>query len=905
MKITKAHPHPKCRRALHPLVLADALEERRLFAGGFPGIPLVSAVLGIPQQAPAPTSTLSYPLSDIRNAAVNGAQNFTNYVKLNSGGSSPAITPYAGTYPAGATTPAQMRAAYGLSSVSFSGVTGNGAGETIAIVDAYDDPALVSSTAANWKTSDLYLFDQYTGLNSYASSTPPTFTKLSQTGTTSYPSSGVANGWTGEIILDVEWAHVMAPMANIVLFEASNAGNGLYTAVQTARNYPGVVAVTMSWGGSESGSQTSLDSSTFTSLSGHPVTFLASTGDNGANGQINPSAGSYPSFSPNVIGVGGTHLNLSGLSYSSETPYNDGSNGGAGGGGYSSVEPLTSAPYQTLITTPTAYSNRMNPDISIDAAPSSGVWTYDSTAGGWTGVWGGTSLASPMWAGIIAVVDQGRASLGLPALSSSGNNTGTLTGTLTRLYELPASDYHDVTTGNNSLSTGSNYTATVGYDLATGRGSPAGAKTVLDLAGGVTFNGTVYSDNTSSGSLAAGDAGISGVKVYLDLYNGSTLVSEVSTTTNSSGQYSFADLVGGATFKIRVGTTPTGYLSLVSPTVTATGSFGATVTNNFGFFPTTFTGSAFTVQLDPTATNELIYTSAAATGSPTYSVARSNITSLAFTGVAGADVFNVDLTNGSPLTGLTLTYNGSTSATAATVAVTGSTAANTVAYSSSSVTVDGKALAYSNVQSRAYVGGGGADALTLSTTSATLSGSIALQSLNLTGASKATLAPGNNTLATSGLSVAAASTLDLTDGLMIYQYTGASPISSVYALVSSAYSGGTWAGKGITSSAAATNSLTGLAVAEASDILGISGAQTGSYQGNTVTATTLLVRYTYRGDTNLDGQVDGSDVANALAGLNGGLTGWVNGDTDYSGTVTSSDYSTLLNSLRLQGPPIT
>ena len=110
---------------------------------------------------------------------------------------------------------------------------GDGTGQTIAIVDAFNNPSFVTSTDANFLTSDLHRFDVQFGL-----ADPPIFIKSSQSGsTTTYPANNT--GWGTEIALDVEWSHVMAPGACIVLVEATDNGGNLYTAVDFARNITG------------------------------------------------------------------------------------------------------------------------------------------------------------------------------------------------------------------------------------------------------------------------------------------------------------------------------------------------------------------------------------------------------------------------------------------------------------------------------------------------------------------------------------------------------------------------------------------------------------------------------------------------------------------------------------------
>jgi subtilase family serine protease len=246
-------------------------------------------------------------------------------------------------------TPAQVTAAYGLTGITFtnsSGTTkGDGSGETIALVEAYHDPTLVS---------DLQTFDQTYKL------TAPTLTVVNQAGTQTN------TGWSEEESLDVEWAHAIAPGAKIVVVEANSQSlQDMLAAVDTARNTPGVVAVSMSWGFNESSSEATYDSH-FTTPSGHlggsgmpgGITFVAASGDSG------PMAGaSYPAASPNVLSVGGTALILTSTgAYGSEAAWTD------TGGGYSAFEPEPS--YQTSIQTT---GKRATPDVAFDADPQTGV----------------------------------------------------------------------------------------------------------------------------------------------------------------------------------------------------------------------------------------------------------------------------------------------------------------------------------------------------------------------------------------------------------------------------------------------------------------------------------------------------------------------------------------------------
>jgi subtilase family serine protease len=372
----------------------------------------------------------------------------------------PTATPLAhssGTV-SGPYTPAQIKTAYG-----FNLLTQTGSGETVAIVDAYDDPNIAS---------DLATFDSQWGLAA------ANFTKVNQTGGSALPAPNAS--WSVEISLDVEWAHAIAPGANILLVEAnSNSVTDLMTAVQYAAGHANVVS--MSWGSGEFSGQTSYDSI----FAQYPsVTFVASSGDSGA-----ASGPEWPAISPYVVAVGGTSLTLNSTgTYKSESGWS-----GSGGG----ISKYESQPtYQQGVVTQSTTS-RTNPDVAYDANPNTGFYVADSYyQPGYT--WyevGGTSAGAPQWSALIALADQSRG-----ASNPLGEQADAA---LYALYHTSAykTDFHDITSGNN------HYAAGTGYDLVTGLGSPVANALVPSLAG---FTSSAQSSSATQSSSTTGTGGTGG-----------------------------------------------------------------------------------------------------------------------------------------------------------------------------------------------------------------------------------------------------------------------------------------------------------------------------------------------------------------------------------------------------------
>jgi subtilase family serine protease len=336
----------------------------------------------------------------------------------------------------GGILPRPFKAAYG-----FNQVPNQGAGQTIALVDAFDDPNIAS---------DLQVYRNYFGIG------PCNFQKV----IVGHPLQG--QGWDLEESLDVEQACALAPQANIILVEAnSNSFADLLAAVQVATSAPyNATVVSMSWGGGEFSGENESDSY-FCNISNSngAVTFFASSGDGGHGVE-------YPAASPCVVSVGGTTLVLSTavpgpspftIDYGRETAWS------GSGGGVSAFEAQMS--WQNPACATWSTTARCVPDIASDANPGTGVPVYDTFTDYQWVVVGGTSVASPDWASFATLVNSLRASAG----------KGTLSQTAYDLYQAYYSanyltDFHDITSGTNG-SCGSQCTAGTGYDLITGIGT--------------------------------------------------------------------------------------------------------------------------------------------------------------------------------------------------------------------------------------------------------------------------------------------------------------------------------------------------------------------------------------------------------------------------------------------------
>jgi subtilase family serine protease len=407
--------------------------------------------------------------------------------------------------------PSQLQSAYALASAAASG----GSGQTVAIVDAYDDPNAASDLATYRSQFALPACTVANGC----------FTKVGQTGSTTslpQPSPGGTQDWTGEISLDVDMVSAICPNCHILLVEANSPTDAnLGTAVNTAVA-KGAKFVSNSYGGDEDSTELSEDGQYYD----HPgVVVTASAGDDGYGAE-------YPAASPYVTSVGGTSLKTATNARGwSETVWNNSS--GATGSGCSAYEAKPSWQLDT------GCSRRAIADVSADADPATGVAVYDTynSEGGWN-VYGGTSASSPVIAATYALA-------GTPA---AGSNPASLPYAHT-------SSLYDVTSGNDgSCSPSYLCTAGVGYDGPTGLGTPNG--TAAFTSGGSTGN-TVTVTNPGSRSTVVNTATSLQIQAA-DSASGQTLT------------YSATGLPAGLSINASTG--------LISGTPTTTGTSNVTVT---------------------------------------------------------------------------------------------------------------------------------------------------------------------------------------------------------------------------------------------------------------------------------------------------------------------------------------
>ena len=335
-------------------------------------------------------------------------------------------------------TPTQVASLYGFPS-------GTGEGQCVAIIEM----------GGGFRPADLKTY--FTGLKVGS----PKVSAVSVDHGTNSP-TGAANGPDGEVMLDIEVVGSIAPAANIVVYFTPNTDAGFLDAVTTAihdtTNKPSVISI--SWGGPESTwtaqAMTAMDDA-FQAAATMDITVCVASGDSGSADGLSDGSDhvDFPASSPYALGCGGTSLQANKKAITSEVVWNDGANGGASGGGISSFFPRPS--WQSGIAAKhsngksIALTKRGVPDVAGDADPDTG---YDVRIDGTNTVIGGTSAVAPLWAGLIARINQ---------------TTGTPAGYLNpQLYKNPQA-LRDITQGSNG-----DFKASKGWDACTGLGSPNG-----------------------------------------------------------------------------------------------------------------------------------------------------------------------------------------------------------------------------------------------------------------------------------------------------------------------------------------------------------------------------------------------------------------------------------------------
>jgi kumamolisin len=351
----------------------------------------------------------------------------------------------------------------------------NGAGQTIGIIEL----------GGGYNPSDLSSY--FAGI----SITEPRVTAVSVDGATNspnLPSSPTDPNADGEVGLDIEVAGSIAPGANLAVYFTTNTSQGfvdaLTTAIHDTTNGPPSV-ISISWGSAESNwtaqSMTALDEAC-QSAAALGITITVASGDNGSSDGGTGNNVDFPASSPHVLGCGGTEVIAANGTIQQESVWNDQpQGGGASGGGVSTVFPLPS--WQTSANvppSPTSGGGRGVPDVAGDASPETG---YNVLFDGQSGVVGGTSAVAPLWAALIALLNQQR-----------GSNIGFANPTL---YQNAGNGFNDIEQGSNG-----GYSAGKGWDPCTGLGSPNGNR--LSQIFAATGTGAAQSVQTRAGKTAHG-----------------------------------------------------------------------------------------------------------------------------------------------------------------------------------------------------------------------------------------------------------------------------------------------------------------------------------------------------------------------------------------------------------------
>ena len=372
--------------------------------------------------------------------------------------------PFATGITAAVFTPAQIRAAYGLPELPALGATLSaaaaatlGAGQTIYIVDSNHNPNALA---------DLNRFSTKFGLPGCTGVAPAVPMPAAGTAGCSFAvayadgSGGMRStapaydsGWASEIALDVQWAHAIAPRARIVLIEAANSMSNQLAGAVALANHMGPGVVSMSFGAPEGSWMAGVDAN-FTTAG---MTYLAASGDDGAT--VN-----WPAASSHVLAVGGTSLAWAGGGTRHEVAWS------GSGGGVSAYMALPAWQAGLALPGTGALARRTVSDVAFNADPFTGQYVAVTAPGASTTDWnayGGTSIAAPQWAGIVAIANAVRATVAKERL---GDFHATIYRSIAAVPGNYAAAFADITDGNDGAC--ANCRAAIGFDQPTGLGTP-------------------------------------------------------------------------------------------------------------------------------------------------------------------------------------------------------------------------------------------------------------------------------------------------------------------------------------------------------------------------------------------------------------------------------------------------
>ncbi len=335
----------------------------------------------------------------------------------------------------------------------------------VQVAQLYQFPANASATGQTIGIIELGGGYRAADLTTYFKSlnqTAPKVTAVSVDGGKNSPSN--ANSADGEVMLDIEVSAAVAPGANVAVYFAPNTDQGFIDAISTAvhdsTNNPSVISI--SWGSAEVNwtqqSMTALDSAC-QAAAALGITITVAAGDNGSTDGASGNNVDFPASSPHVLACGGTTLEGSGSSITSEVAWNETAIGeGATGGGVSNIFPLPTWQVNAGVPKPTTSAGgRGVPDVAGDADPSTG---YNVRVDGQDLVIGGTSAVAPLWAGLIAIAN-----------AQNGKSAGFLQPQIYAAKSRAA--FRDITSGNNG-----SFSAGPGWDACTGLGSPIATELV-------------------------------------------------------------------------------------------------------------------------------------------------------------------------------------------------------------------------------------------------------------------------------------------------------------------------------------------------------------------------------------------------------------------------------------------